>query len=302
MHYVRERNGGIKAEDSMQDRMTAKLYHTVMGRMLLKILISPKISGFAGWFLDSGASRMLVGPFIKNHRIDMEDYEKKSYASYNDFFTRRLAPGAREICQESEAFVSPCDSRLSVYPIGDDSVFPIKHTRYTVRSLLRSRKLAERFAGGYAWVFRLCVEDYHRYIFVDGGRVSSSRRIRGVLHTVNPIANDRFPIYKENAREYSLLYSDHFGTLLQMEVGAMLVGRIENRPVSGKVHRGQEKGNFAFGGSTVILMTERGAVRPDRDILGNSAKGIETKVRLGEKIGAKFCTELTVNDNGTCGI
>ena len=135
-------------------------------------------------------------------------------------------------------------------------------------------------------MFRLCVEDYHRYIYVDDGRVGETVRIPGVLHTVNPVANDKFPIYKENTREYSLLSSDHFGTILQMEVGAMMVGKIQNRHVRGdRVYRGQEKGNFAFGGSTVILMTSQGAVDPDKDILVNSMRGIETKVKLGERVG-----------------
>ena len=285
MHYVRERGGRIIKEDSRQDRLVGALYGSAMGRMLLKPLISPAVSEAAGRFLDSGASRILIRPFIRSHQLNMQDYEKKDYASYNDFFTRRLASGARKIRTEPETFISPCDSRLSVSKIEKDSVFYLKHTCYTVRSLLRNRKLAESFAGGYAWVFRLCVEDYHRYVFVDEGQASRRVRIPGVFHTVNPIANDRFPIYKENTREYSLLRSEHFGTILQMEVGAMLVGRIENRSVKKTVHRGQEKGNFAFGGSTIILMTRKGAVRPDRDILENSVRGIETKVRLGEKIG-----------------
>ena len=111
------------------------------------------------------------------------------------------------------------------------------------------------------------------------------RRIPGVLHTVNPVANDICPIYKENTREYSLLKSEHFGTLLMMEVGALMVGKIENRPVMSHVRRGQEKGNFAFGGSTIIYMTQKDKVFPDMDILINSADGIETKVQIGSRIG-----------------
>ena len=286
MHFVRELGGRIVKEDSLQDRVLARLYGSAAGRILLKPLVSPAVSGLLGAFLSSGVSRALIGPFVRSHKIRLEDFEKRQFHSYNDFFTRRLAPGARRICEEPEAFVSPCDSRLSIYKIDDESAFSIKHTSYTVQSLLRSRKLAERFAGGYAWVFRLCVEDYHRYIFVDGGVATGTVRVPGVLHTVNPVANDKFPIYKENTREYSLLRSDHFGTILQMEVGAMMVGKILNRHVRGeRVYRGQEKGNFAFGGSTVILMTSQGAVDPDKDILVNSMRGIETKVKLGERVG-----------------
>ena len=61
------------------------------------------------------------------------------------------------------------------------------------------------------------------------------------------MANDVYPIYKENTREYALLKTVNFGTVLMMEVGALMVGRIENVPLRGRVKRGKEKGNFAFG-------------------------------------------------------
>lgn len=285
MHLVADRKGKIREENTMQDRILEKLYGHMAGRVLLRPLVSPLVSKAGGAFLGSGFSRFLIWPFIRSHSIDMADYEPKRYVSYNDFFTRKLRRGTRRVERDPEIFISPCDSRLSVYEIGGNCAFSIKHTRYTVGSLLRDRKLAESFAGGYLWVFRLCVEDYHRYIYVDGGRVSGRKRIPGVLHTVNPIANDSFPIYKENTREYCILESTNFGPVLLMEVGALLVGKIRNHPRGDDVRRGWEKGNFAFGGSTIILMTRRGAVRPDWDILKNSCQGIETKVKLGERVG-----------------
>lgn len=238
--------------------------------------------------MDSRASKFLIKPFVQRNGICMKDYEKKDYSSYNDFFKRRMKKGVRMVDKSPDAFVSPCDSVLGVYKIDEERTFFIKNTRYTTTGLLRNRELAQSYTGGYIWVFRLRVQDYHRYIYVDEGRVSQTVRLPGIFHTVNPAANDRYPIYKENAREYSVLYSEHFGPLLQMEVGAMLVGKIENRPGKKSVCRGEEKGNFAFGGSTVILMTKRGAVCPDRDILGNSRRGIETQVKLGEHIGRQM--------------
>lgn len=285
MHFTADRKGNIKAEDSAQDRLAAALYGHAAGRVLLRLLVSPAFSALGGRFLDSGFSRALIPSFIKSHGIRMEDFEKRKYISYNDFFKRRLAPGARRVEERPEIFISPCDSRLAVYALDGRRRFVIKNTAYTAESLLRSRKLAEAYRGGYVWVFRLCVEDYHRYIYTDGGCVSKNVRIPGVFHTVNPAANDRVPIYRENTREYCLLRSENFGTLVLMEVGAMLVGRIENRPVGKYVKRGQEKGNFAFGGSTVILMTQAGTVLPDPDILENSGRGMETKVKLGEQVG-----------------
>ncbi len=285
MHYVADREGNIAEENSLQDRALGWLYGSLAGRLLLRPLTSPAFSRLGGKILDSGVSRVFIPWFVRNHGIDLSECERERYASYNDFFTRRLKFGARRAERDPRAFISPCDSRLSVFKISEGRAFSVKHARYTVASVLRNKKLAKAFAGGYAWVFRLCVEDYHRYVYVDDGIVSGEIRIPGVFHTVNPAAGEAFPIYKENTREYCLLHSEHFGTVLQMEVGAMLVGKIENRPGGRKVRRGEEKGKFAFGGSTVILMTQAGAVCPDADLLENSRRGIETKVRLGEKVG-----------------
>lgn len=287
MHLTADRKGNIIEENSLQDRFLQVLYGSRIGRMLLKPMVSPVVSRVGGKLLDTGVSRILIRPFIRSHSIDMTDYEDRRFTSYNDFFKRKLALGARRIDETPETLISPCDSRLSVYKIGENTSFCIKDTFYTVQSLLRDQKLAEKYAGGYIWVFRLCVDDYHRYVYADQGMVSGSRKIPGVFHTVNPAANDQFPIYKENTREYCLLRSENFGTILQMEVGALLVGKIENRPGKRKVGRGEEKGNFAFGGSTVILMTQAGKVIPDEDILRNSFHGMETRVKLGEHVGRK---------------
>ena len=85
------------------------------------------------------------------------------------------------------------------------------------------------FEGGMLWMYRLCVDDYHRYIYPVDAKKSRNVHIPGIFHTVNPIANDHYPIYKENTREYCLLKTEKFDTLLMMEVGALLVGKIENR-------------------------------------------------------------------------
>jgi phosphatidylserine decarboxylase len=285
MHLTADREGNVVEEYSMQDRVLEVLYRHVVGRVILKPLVSPVVSKVFGGFLDSKASVVLIEPFIRRHSVCMGDYERRRYCSYNDFFKRKMRAGVRAIEEGEDIFISPCDSRLSVYKIREDGRFWIKHTEYTAGSLMRDRRLAEAYCGGYLWVFRLCVEDYHRYVYVDDGRVSASRKISGVFHTVNPVANEYFPIYKENTREYSVLFSAHFGRVIQMEVGALLVGKIENKAGKKLVQKGEEKGNFAFGGSTVVLMTQEGAVVPDEDLVRNSEMGIETKVKLGERVG-----------------
>lgn len=287
MYYAVDRNGTIIEGNSAQDRLLSCLYGHFWGRLLLRPLITPAFSELGGRLLDSRASRLAIKPFLRSHSIDMHSYVPKRYDSYNDFFKRELRQGLRPVEQSPEVLVSPCDGRLCVYRINRGCAFSIKHARYTVESLLRDASLARAYAGGYVWAFRLQVEDYHHYIYVDDGFVSEGRQLSGIFHTVNPAAGERFPIYQENTREYALLHSRSFGTVIQMEVGALLVGKIENRPGGRKVRRGQEKGNFAFGGSTVILLTEPGKAVPDGDILRNSIRGMETVVKLGEGVGRK---------------
>ena len=139
--------------------------------------------------------------------------------------------------------------------------------------------------GGTLCVFRLTVQDYHHYAYVDDGVKTKNYHIPGVCHTVNPLANDQYPIYTENTREFSVLKSKHFGRILMMEVGALLVGKIVNHHEKLKVSRGMEKGFFEFGGSTVILAFEKDQVTIAEDIMENNAMGFETIVKMGEVIG-----------------
>ena len=111
-----------------------------------------------------------------------------------------------------------------------------------------------------------------------------------VFHTVNPIANDYYPIYKQNARSYSLLHTDHFDDVVYMEVGAMMVGKICNHQINEFV-RGQEKGYFEFGGSTIVVLFKKDVVKIDEDIIQNSSYHHETRVLMGEKIGVRYNKE-----------
>lgn len=284
MKYM-TRDGAEEGADSLQDRFLRAVYGTLAGRILIRPFLGAAVSRAAGKFLSTHVSAYLVKPFVQSAGIDLSQCEKQKFDSYNDFFTRKLRKGARPLDQRENVLVSPCDGRLSVYPIDEGMQVSVKQTEYSVRDLLRDRKLAECYAGGWLFLFRLSVEDYHRYIFPDSGYQGRIRRINGLFHTVNPAAGDVCPIYKENTREYCILNSVHFGRVLMMEVGAMLVGQIENRPGMRSVMRGEEKGNFAFGGSTVILMFRKGWVKPDADIVSNSGRGYETKVLQGEAVG-----------------
>ena len=260
------------------------LYHTTPGRMVLKVLTKPGISKICGRFLDSPLSCCLIKPFTRKNQICLSDYQLNSIHSFNDFFSRKIKPNLRPMDKDPFHLAAPCDGLLSVWKINEDTVLPVKQSHYTISSLLADSNLAKRYNDGYCFVFRLCVNHYHRYCYVDSGRKSSNRSIDGHLHTVQPIALHDIPVFTENSREYTLIQSPHLGTLLQLEVGAMLVGRIVNHKDSGMVIRGQEKGFFQYGGSTIIVLTEKGKVSLREDISLHSKNGVETPVKMGETI------------------
>lgn len=287
MKYI-ERDGSVREETSGQDKLLAALYNHAAGRLLIKPFTGRAFSRLIGRFMDSRASARLIPHFIRTLGIDMEEYEEAVYRTYNEFFTRRIRPGARAADPDPGVLVSPSDGKVSVYPITGRGSFIIKHTAYTLKTLLRDLKLAERYEGGYLFLIRLTVDDYHRYCYPGDGTAGGSRVIAGSLHTVNPIANEYFPIYKENTREYTRIRTERFGDLLQMEVGAMCVGRIVNERRRGPVKKGEEKGRFEFGGSTVILLVQKDAVTVREDLLLNTQRGFETKIHMGDMIAGEF--------------
>ncbi|MCI7813865.1 MAG: archaetidylserine decarboxylase [Lachnospiraceae bacterium] len=284
MRY-QELDGTIHEEETFQDKLLKTLYTTFWGRVILKPLVAPWFSKLSGRFLDSRLSSWIIKPFIRRNHIDMSPYQKKTYRSYNEFFTREIRKSRRAIDDRQEVLVSPCDGKVSVYPLDDHACFSVKNTMYSTKQLLESEKLARRFLGGYAVVIRLSVEDYHHYCYPASGYRSNSYYIPGKFHTVNPIAVETVPVYKQNAREYTLLKTKEFGTILQMEVGALMVGKICNLSGEGKVKKGQEKGYFEFGGSTVILLLQKDKVVLREQFLRNTKKGIETKIQMGQELG-----------------
>ena len=272
-----------------QDHLLEVIYGHALTRMLLRPFLSPAVSDICGKFLSTRLSRRIIPSFVKKNHIDLSIYEKQEFDSYNAFFTRKIKAEQRPINDQKNVLISPSDGKVTAYPITQKGRFWIKHTQYTAAQLLKDERLAERYMGGWIYVIRLTVDDYHRYCYVADGRKSKQRKIRGVLHTVNPVANDYYPIYKMNSREYCLLKTKEFGTILLMEVGALMVGKINNHEEdSAQVKRGDEKGMFEFGGSTIVVMTEPGMTEPDKDIIQNTKVQAETLIKMGEPIGCKY--------------
>ncbi len=261
------------------------LYGTAPGRACLKLLTRPGLSRAVGRFLDTRASAILIKPFVRRAKIDLTEYESDAFTCFNDCFCRKLREGGRPVDMEKSSLISPCDGLLTVCEINGDTVFPVKQSEYTIKSLLGGDGLYREFEGGTALIFRLCVDNYHRYCYVDSGVKGENVYIPGVLHTVRPVALEKTPVFVQNCREYTVIGSESFGKLVQMEVGALLVGRIKNHHGPGPVTRGEEKGMFLYGGSTVIVLLQRDRAILDGLYLENSRLGVETPVRLGQRIG-----------------
>lgn len=261
------------------------LYNNPFGRLFLGIAVSPFVSDIYAKKKAKKSSCKDIPEFISNHNIDMSDYEEKEYESFTDFFTRKIKPGKRPVDMAPDAFIAPCDSKLLVYKIGGDTRMNVKGREYTAAEILGGEEHAKEFSNGYALVFRLTVDDYHRFCFPDSGKVISRKEIKGKLHTVSPVSKDH-KIYHENTRNVNILKTDNFGMLAFIEVGAMLIGRIVDEGAE-VFSKGQEKGYFEPGGSTVIVFANN--IKIDDDILEQSVSGVETKVRFGERIGEKIC-------------
>lgn len=262
------------------------LYNTKIGRIILRPLLLKPVSDFSGWLLDSKLSKCLIKPFVNSNNINTDDYILEDINSFNDFFCRKIKPELRPIDMDENHLVAPCDGLLKVYSIHDDLVIPVKQSKFTISDLLVDKDLAKEFDGGYCLVYRLCVNHYHRYSYFETGEKSADVVIPGIYHTVQPVALEAGPVFVQNSRQYTVINTDKFGRCIQMEVGAMLVGRIVNdQPKPGPVLRGEEKGHFEYGGSTIIVLVPPEKVHIGKDIMTASNQGIETSVKMGQAVG-----------------
>ena len=235
------------------------LYGTRPGRLLLKLILGSHVDKIAVWYLRSPLSRPIIGGFARRNGIPLTPEQKKSFGSYQEFFLRRRPP--LPVDQTPEILVSPCDGWLSAFPIWEDSSFVIKGAPYRLEDLIADKRLARQFQGGDCLIFRLCPSDYHHYSYIDDGFQGKNHFIPGALHSVQPLACQTYPVYTLNRRCWSLLESDHFGPVIQAEIGALIVGGIVNDHENAQVSRGMEKGRFDLAGSTIVLLFQKDRVQ-----------------------------------------
>ena len=283
IEYIDRATGDKVAESVMGDKALRFAYETLLGRTLWPVLFGSKlISALMGRHYDSPCSRKDIPKLasIPGCQADEAEKPQADYASFNDFFTRRLKPGARPV---GDGVVSPADGRLMLYLSADaDKPFPLKGATRSLRTVFDG----DAPAGLYdIAVVRLAPVDYHRFHFpYDCVKAAPTQVIPGDYHSVNPIALVRRPdVYADNERQIVACDAD-FGRFWLVDVGAFGVGTIV-QTYSGETHaKGDEKGYFKFGGSTVIFIARANALAFDDDLVRNSAAGLETRVRCGERI------------------
>lgn len=290
--YDRQTND-YEIEKVAGDKYLNWLYSSHLGMSLLELFIKKKLfSKLYGKYCDSPLSKKKVKNFINEFNIDMSISEKDSedFSSFNDFFYRKLKAFARPINLDKNFLVSHGDGRLLVYENIDlENVIQVKNLTYSLRELIGNDKIADKYIGGTCLLLRLCPLDYHRFHFIDDGICGETKELNGSYYSVNPVALDKIErLFCQNKRQYSIFHSENFKDILYVEVGATCVGSIiQTYKANKSINKGDEKGYFKFGGSTVILFLEKNTVEIDADILRHSKEGIETKVLMGETIGKK---------------
>ena len=251
------------------------------------IMTNPILTALVGAYMDTSLSSRRIERFIRANKLDMSDYVTDNFRCFNDFFTRQVKEGRRPVDMSADTLISPCDGYLSAYRISPDAEFSIKHSWYNVSDLVGGADIAEEYTNGVCLVLRLGVENYHRYCYIDDGFKSRNRHIKGRYHPVQPIVVRKRPVFRQNTREYCVLYTENFGPVVQIEVGACLVGKIENYREAGVIHRGEEKGLFRFGGSTIVLLFKEGVLELPQEVFDDTRRGRERPVRFGSAICKK---------------
>mmetsp|Transcript_34361 Transcript_34361/g.75167 ORF Transcript_34361/g.75167 Transcript_34361/m.75167 type:complete len:640 (-) Transcript_34361:228-2147(-) len=277
------------------------MYQTKAGRLSLLLPSTTKLmeqgSIMAGRKEDHPKSKAKIPHFCEAMAINTSEIRDPmdSFKTFNEFFTRHLKPEARPISEPENArrAVQPCDSRLNVFKdITTCMQFWVKGKQFSLDRLLGCKALAADFEGGGLAICRLAPQDYHRFHApVDGKVVYSGKEIGKEYYTVNPVAiNSPVNVLTENKRKVHIIDSPQFGKVAFVCVGATMVGTIVTTGLKegNELKRGDDMGTYKFGGSTCVMVFQKGAIEFDQVLLMNSEKSLETLVKMGCSLGV--CT------------
>ncbi len=290
-YYNREK-AKVEAEKIYGGFGVNLLYKSKIGIILNKILALPIFSKLYGIYQNSYLSKFKIKPFIKKFSINIDEYmpengrnEKDPYSNFNSFFTRRFKSEKRIFEMSKNIMPAPCEARYYGFEeVNEQLSIPIKGEYLKASYLLNSNEYGH-FKSGPLIIARLCPTDYHRFHFPDDGKIILNYKVPGKLNSVNPMAVNKYPnIFITNERHISIINTENFGKLAYIEVGAICVGKIIQTHKLKEFKRGNEKGYFLFGASSVLIAGEKGAWKPSLDILENTKNKMETFVLLGKEI------------------
>ncbi|MCB9760325.1 MAG: phosphatidylserine decarboxylase [Alphaproteobacteria bacterium] len=251
---------------------------------LLSVVPKNLGSKLQGWAGRLGLSRLIIRWYVNRYGVDTTEMigTPEDYDTLQDFFVRPLKPDARPVDPAPDALVSPCDAMVYAYGrLPEDGVLPLE-----TGLPLDAVELVggdPRYRGGGFAVLYLSPKDYHRVHHPLDGQTVGLRYLPGQLWPVFPEATRRIPnLFARNERMAVLVDTPQAGRVAVVLVGAYGVGRISvpfaelesntGHPAAYQgysppipAHRGAELGRFNLG-STVILLTEPGAVRWELEI------------------------------------
>jgi len=269
----------------------------ILPKHAISRLVGKLAAAEAGWL-----TTKLISVFINAYKINMSEAKYKNasdYKTFNDFFTRELAEGARPINKDDNCLCYPVDGAISQQgDIVEGQLIQAKGFDYSLVSLLGGKaETAEPFQGGKFSCIYLAPKDYHRIHMPMAGTLREMIYIPGELFSVNPLTANNVPnLFSRNERVVTIFDTEH-GAMAMVLVGATIVASIETTwagtitPPAGKdifrwqypangvdairFNKGDEMGRFKLG-STVIATFAPNMVE------FNPQSGAGTVTRLGE--------------------
>ncbi len=228
--------------------------------------------------------------FVRRYGVDMTEADEPDvscYASFNDFFTRALRPGARPLAHAE--WVCPVDGRISqLGQIAGDQIFQAKGHRYSTLALLGGNaELAAEFQNGSFATLYLSPRDYHRIHMPARGQVRHMLHVPGDLFSVNPATAQHVPgLFARNERVVCWFEGDSGTPFVLVLVGAMIVGSMatvwhgtvnatrpthlrqwdypaHEMPSPAALEQGAEMGRFMLGSTVVVLLPGRVQFNPN---------------------------------------
>lgn len=281
----------LKTEKIFGERWLRFAYGNPLGRLAVWLFVKRRLfSWYYGSKMNDRKSEMQIIPFIAEYDIDVTEFVKSpfEFKTFNEFFYRALKPECRPIDPGEKTAVMPADGRhLAFANVDLADGFYVKGAKFSLAELLGGEEQAAPFAAGSMLISRLCPVDYHRFHFPVAGTPAEPRLVGGGLYSVSPVALRRQILFLvRNKRVITLMESPVFGTVALIEVGATNVGSIlQGFLPGGPVAKGDEKGMFAFGGSCVITLFQKGRIVLDADLLEQSRSWVETYARMGDRLG-----------------